>query len=117
MSAFIKLRFRFARGQSVLLLIVLGLALLTATAHATRRTFTLPDGIVTTIDITTNQTVVTLTGQSSSVYRLECSENLLQWTVLHPAMRLGAAQTFTYTDSRALPKCFYRIAVLAAPPQ
>jgi hypothetical protein len=116
MSTFIRVKFRAARRPAALLLIIVGLTLLAPTAHATRRSFPLADGVIVTLDVGTNQTLVTLTGASTSIYRLECSEDLSQWTMLNPAMRLGAPQTFTYTDGRVLPKCFYRITILAAHP-
>ncbi|HMJ64331.1 MAG TPA: hypothetical protein VK615_03180, partial [Candidatus Binatia bacterium] len=51
---------------SPLTLTLLGLMLAAPLAHATKRSFELADGVVVTMDVQTNQIVITLTGQSHS---------------------------------------------------
>jgi hypothetical protein len=115
MSAFINLRPGFARWQSALLLTFLGLALLAPATLAKHHGYQLPDGVNVDMDVQTNQTLITLSGESKSVYRLEYSTDLQVWTILDNRMKLNASGIFTYTDARTLPKCFYRITILHVP--
>ena len=60
--------------------------------------------------VRTNQTVLTLTGTPrDKFYRLDATENLVQWVTLDARFKLANDGTYTYTDGRALPKRFYRI--------
>jgi len=114
MSTFIILRLGLARWPSALLLTLLGLALLAPAAYAKHHGYQLPDGVGVDMDVQTNRTVITLSGESKSVYRLECSTDLQAWTVLDNRMRL-VSRTYSFTDARSLPKCFYRIIILHVP--
>src|SRR5688572_25390530 len=99
-----------------LALIFLAVVSLHFTASAKRHSYDLPDGVRATFDFGTNRTtVITLDGQSKSIYRIESSEDLLQWTVLDSKAKLSNSGSFTFNDQRNLPKCFYRIITIQVP--
>jgi len=85
-------------------------ALLQLSVQAASHSYPLPDGTLVTMTVQTNQSVLTLTGApGEKFYRLDSTENLVQWVTLDAKFKLNNNGTYTYTDSRALPKCFYRI--------
>lgn len=99
--------FKFGSWTSraaLLLLLVRGMAL-----QAASHSYQLSDGTSVTLDRQGSQSVITLNGQPNSIYKINATEDLSQWTTLEAQANLGAAGTFTFTDTRALPKCFYRV--------
>jgi hypothetical protein len=104
---------RTVRGWiSPLLLVLLALTLAGPSAHAVKRSWQLADGVVVTMDVQTNQIVVTLEGQSHSTYLIESSEDLVQWVTLDGRARLPQNGPYIYVDSRRLAKCFYRVTLV-----
>jgi hypothetical protein len=112
MSTVNTLSSRVRRWLSPLTLTLLALMLAQPLAHATKRSFELADGVVVTMDVQTNQIVITLAGQSHSTYLIESSEDLAQWVTLDDRARLPQNGPYSYTDSRRLSKCFYRVTLV-----
>jgi hypothetical protein len=84
--------------------------LLELSVQAASYSYPLADGTLVTMTVETNRTVLTLTGTPrDKFYRLDATEDLIQWVTLDARFKLNNNGTFTYTDSRGLPKCFYRI--------
>jgi hypothetical protein len=94
------------------MLVLLALILMQPLAHATKRSFELADGVVVTMDVQTNQTVITLAGQSHSTYRIESSQDLVQWVTLDDRAKLPQNGPYTFVDNRWLSKCFYRVTLV-----
>ena len=100
---------RFASWTPAICLALLA-ALLQFSAHAASHSYPLSDGTLVTMTVQTNQTVLTLTGTPrDKFYRLDATEDLVQWVTLDVKLKLNNNGTYTYTDSRALSKCFYRV--------
>lgn len=93
-------------------MILIALILSQVSAHAVKRSWQLADGVVVTMDLQTNQTVITLEGQSHSTYRIESSEDLLQWVDLDVRAKIPQNGPYIYVDSRRLTKCFYRVTLV-----
>ena len=101
---------RFVSWTPAICLALLVSALLQLSVQAASHTYPLPDGTVVTMTAQTNQTVLTLTGTPrDKFYRLDATEDLVQWVTLEARFKLASDGTYTYTDGRALPKCFYGI--------
>ena len=101
---------RFGSWTPALCLVLLLLALLQVSVQAASYSYSLPDGTLVTMSVQTNRTVLTLTGTPrDKFYRLDSTEDLVQWVTLDVKLKLNNNGTYTYTDSRALSKCFYRV--------
>jgi hypothetical protein len=103
---------RRVRGWISPLLLVLLALMLATSAHAAKRSWQLADGVVVTMDLQTNQTVITLEGQSHSSYLIESSEDLMQWVTLDGKAKIPQNGSYSYFDSRRLTKCFYRVTLV-----
>jgi N-acetylneuraminic acid mutarotase len=100
---------RTLKFASALSLVWLVCALMQS-VHAAGYSYQLPDGTLVTMTVQTNQTVLTLTGTAGEkFYRLDATQDLAQWVTLDARFKLNNQGTYTYTDSRVIPKCFYRI--------
>jgi hypothetical protein len=94
----------------VIYLVLLMSSLLQLSVQAASHSYSLSDGTLVTMTVQTNQTVLTLTGTpQEKFYRLDSTGDLVRWVTLDAKFKLGNNGTYIYTDSRALPKCFYRI--------
>ena len=101
---------KFVSWTPALCLALLVSALLQFSAHAASYSYALADGTLVTMTVQSNRTVLTLTGTPrDKFYRLDSTGDLVQWVTLDVKFKLGNNGTYTYTDSRALPKCFYRV--------
>ncbi|MCI0745944.1 MAG: hypothetical protein L0Y58_11105 [Verrucomicrobia subdivision 3 bacterium] len=100
-----------------LLVVVLALTMMQSAAQAKRRQYTLPDGAVVTIEKTLVKTFITINGEPRSLYRLECSTDLIHWTTFRNNINLGKHGTFTCIDPRQLSRCFYRVVPLRRHPR
>lgn len=66
------------------------------------------DGLVFTMDVQANQTVLTLTGQPFANCRIDCTQQFNGWNTLTNAT-LNGSGTFVYVDGNNFPICFYRV--------
>ena len=100
----------FGSWTPAICLALLVSALLEFSAYAASYSYPLADGTLVTMSVQTNQTVLTFTGTPrDKFYRLDSTGDLLQWVTLDVKFKLNNNGTYTYTDGRALPKCFYRV--------
>jgi hypothetical protein len=101
---------RFVSWTRAIYLALLVSALLPLSGQAASHSYALPDGTLVTMTVETNRTLLTFTGTpQEKFYRLDSTENLVQWVTLDAKFKLNNNGTYTYTDSRALSKCFYRV--------
>lgn len=101
---------RFVSWTPAICLALLVSALLQLSVQAASYSYPLADGTLVTMTVQTNRTVLTLTGTPrDKFYRLDSTEDLVQWVTLDVKFKLNNNGTYTYTDSRALSKCFYRV--------
>ena len=101
---------KFGSWTRAIYLVLLLSGLLQLSVQAASYSYSLADGTVVTMSVQTNRTVLTFTGTPrDKFYRLDATGDLIQWVTLDARFKLGNNGTYTYTDSRALPKCFYRV--------
>jgi hypothetical protein len=94
-----------------LILGVVAFGLSMESAQAGRQRIVLPDGVEAFFDMVELEAVITLSGTSKNSYQIEASEDLVTWVVVRNRALLDNNGTFTYVDTRGLPKCFYRIKI------
>ena len=94
-----------------LLLGLLAFGLFEESAQAKRHRIVLPDGVEVVFDIAEQDATITMRGTSKNSYQIEGSEDLGNWVVLRNRALLDNSGTFTFVDTRGLPKCFYRIII------
>lgn len=77
-------------------------------AVARSASYQLSDGLVVTMDVQSNQTVLMLVGLPFANYRVDWTPHLNGWTTLTNCS-LNASGSFTYTHAGSYPMCFYRV--------